>query len=66
MAYAMDTWADTVYHIALSHAKSVPDAKDIAQDVFVKLLKGTLVFESDEQRGRIFRCMGGREQQRRR
>lgn len=23
MAHAMDTWADTVYRIALSHAKSV-------------------------------------------
>ena len=33
MAHAMDTWADTVYRIALSHAKSVPDAEDITQDV---------------------------------
>lgn len=48
MAYAMDTWADTVYRIALSHAKSVADAEDVTQDVFVKLLKSTLVFESDE------------------
>lgn len=48
MAYAMDTWADTVYCIALSHAKSVPDAEDITQDVFVRLLKSTLAFEDDE------------------
>lgn len=29
MAYAMDAWADTVYRIALSHTRSVPDAEDI-------------------------------------
>ena len=48
MTYAMDAWADTVYRIALSHAKSVPDAEDITQDVFVKLLKSTLDFEDNE------------------
>lgn len=48
MAYAMDAWADTVYRIALSHARSVPDAEDITQDVFVRLLKSTLAFEDDD------------------
>lgn len=48
MAYAMDAWADTVYRIALSHMKSVPDAEDITQDVFVKLLRSTLDFEDSE------------------
>ncbi|MFR3273555.1 MAG: RNA polymerase sigma factor [Slackia sp.] len=48
MAYAMDAWADTVYRIALFHARSVPDAEDITQDVFVRLLKSTLAFEDDD------------------
>lgn len=47
MARAMDAWADTVYRIALSHMRSVPDAEDITQDVFVKLLKSTTVFEDE-------------------
>lgn len=48
MAYAMDAWADTVYRIALSHTRSVPDAEDITQDVFARLLKSTLAFEDDD------------------
>lgn len=44
----MDAWADTVYRIALFHARSVPDAEDITQDVFVRLLKSTLAFEDDD------------------
>ncbi len=47
MARAMDAWANTVYRIALSHMCSVPDAEDITQDVFVKLLKSTTVFEDE-------------------
>lgn len=48
MAYAMDAWADTVYRIALSHTRSAPDAEDITQDVFVRLLKSTLAFEDED------------------
>lgn len=48
MTQAMDAWADTVYRIALSHTRSVPDAEDITQDVFIRLLKSTVAFEDDE------------------
>ncbi|MDO4442479.1 MAG: RNA polymerase sigma factor [Slackia sp.] len=44
----MNDWADTVYRIALSHTRSISDAEDITQDVFVRLLKSTTSFENDE------------------
>lgn len=48
MTQAMDAWGDTVYRIALSHMRSVPDAEDVTQDVFVKLLKNTTAFEDED------------------
>ena len=41
-------YIDTVFRIALSHTKSVPDAEDITQDVFLALLKEKNPFDSEE------------------
>ena len=41
-------YIDTVFRIALSHTKTVADAEDITQDVFLALLKEKKPFESDE------------------
>ena len=35
---AMETYGDTVYRLALCRTQSVPDAEDVYQDVFLKLL----------------------------
>ncbi len=48
MTHAMDTWADTVYRVALSHMRSPHDAEDITQDVFIRLLKSGTQFAGDE------------------
>ena len=38
---AMETYGDTVYRLALCRTQSVPDAEDVYQDVFLKLLGQT-------------------------
>lgn len=48
MTHAMDAWADTVYRVALSHTRSVHDAEDVVQDVFLRLLKSGTRFADDE------------------
>ena len=35
---AMETYGDTVYRLALCRLQSVPDAEDVYQDVFLRLL----------------------------
>lgn len=45
---AMDEWGGTVYLMALSQTRSVADAQDVAQDVFIKLLTSDTAFSSKE------------------
>ena len=45
---AMRRWGDTVLRLALSHTRSVSDAEDVFQDVFLRLLKNDTVFNDDE------------------
>lgn len=45
---AMDRWGDTVYRVALAHTGSPADADDVYQDVFLRLIKDTTSFASDE------------------
>ncbi len=48
MTHAVDTWADTVYRVALTRMRSPCDAEDVVQDVFVSLMRTTKSFEDDE------------------
>ena len=41
-------YADMVFRIAFTHTKSQPNADDIFQDVFLKLCKSKVTFETDE------------------
>lgn len=41
-------YADTVYRVALSYSKSVQDAEDVAQSVFLKLLTKKRNFADEE------------------
>ena len=41
-------YIDTVFRVALNYTKSVHDAEDITQNVFLALLRQTKPFESDE------------------
>lgn len=41
-------YVNTVYRIALMLLKSVPEAEDVTQTVFIKLMTSGLQFESDE------------------
>ena len=41
-------YIDTVFRVALGYTKNVPDAEDIVQDVFLKLLKEKKPFESED------------------
>lgn len=45
---AMGRWGDTVYRVALAQTGSPADADDVYQDVFLRLLKDTTPFASDE------------------
>ena len=36
-----DHYHDLVYRLALSYTGSIPDAEDVVQTVFLKLLEGT-------------------------
>ena len=48
MRDALDAWGSAVYRLALSQTRSVADAQDIAQEVFIRLLKSTAPLESSE------------------
>lgn len=48
MTDALDTWAGSVYRLALAHTHSPADAQDIVQDVFLSLLKSTVEFQDEE------------------
>ena len=41
-------YIDTVFRIALNQTRSVPDAEDITQNVFLALLREKKAFDSDE------------------
>lgn len=45
---AMDRWGDSVYCVALSQTGSPADADDVYQDVFLRLLRDTTAFASDD------------------
>lgn len=45
---AMERWGDTVYRLALGHAGNITDAEDIYQDVFLRLLRDTTAFKTEE------------------
>ena len=44
----VDKYADMVYRIAFTQMKNKSDADDIFQEVFLKLCKSEVVFETDE------------------
>jgi len=44
----VDKYAHMVYRIAFTHMKNKADADDIFQEVFLKLCKSPLVFETDD------------------
>ena len=44
----VDKYADMVYRIAFTHMKNKADADDIFQEVFLKLCKSAVAFETDE------------------
>ena len=48
ISYAVSTFARTVAKVAYTYTKNVPDAEDIAQDVFIALMNSGKNFESDE------------------
>lgn len=48
MTYAVNTWADTVYRVALTRMRSPCDAEDVVQDVFVSLMRSAKRFEDEE------------------
>lgn len=41
-------YIDTVFRVALNYTKSMPDAEDIVQNVFLALLRQTKPFDSEE------------------
>ena len=45
---ALDSWGSAVYRLALSQMRSAADAQDVAQEVFIRLLKSTTPLENDE------------------
>lgn len=45
---AMRRWGTTVLRLALSHMGNPTDAEDVFQDVFIRLMKDTTRFSSDE------------------
>lgn len=45
---AMNQWGDTVHQVAFAQTGAAADADDVYQDVFIRLLKDTTVFETDE------------------
>ncbi|MBR6790202.1 MAG: sigma-70 family RNA polymerase sigma factor [Oscillospiraceae bacterium] len=49
-AVLLDRYGDMILRLAFSCMKNMPDAEDVLQDVFLKLLEKTPVFESDEHR----------------
>ena len=48
MKEIIEKYADMVYRIALTRTKSIENAEDIFQDVFMKLSEKTPKFESEE------------------
>lgn len=44
----VNKYIDTVFRVALNYTKSVPDAEDITQNVFLALLREKKDFDSDE------------------
>lgn len=48
MRHAMDAHGGAVYLVALAQTRSEPDAQDVAQDVFCRLLTSNTAFTSDE------------------
>lgn len=46
--HAMDAWGNSVYLVALNQTRSVSDAQDVTQDVFVQLLRTDATFRDDE------------------
>lgn len=44
----VEQYADTVYRVALSYAKSPHDAEDVVQTTFMKLLTGHREFQNEE------------------
>lgn len=45
---ALETWGPTVFRVALGQTGSPADAEDICQEVFLRLLKSTTKFSSEE------------------
>ena len=48
LEHAMRAWGATVYRLALNQTRSPQDADDVAQDVFLSLLRDPTDFRDDE------------------
>jgi len=44
----VSTWQPVVYRLALSYTRTIPDAEDITQEVFLRALRAHPVFSNDE------------------
>lgn len=69
----MERHGESVYRLALCRLRSVPDAEDVCQDVFLRLLrKGDPAWDEDRTKAFLLRCAVnrcadlGRQRQRRR
>ena len=70
---SMERYGESVYRLALCRLRSVPDAEDVCQDVFLRLLrKGDPAWDEDRTKAFLLRCAVnrcadlGRQRQRRR
>ena len=70
---SMERYGESVYRLALCRLRSVPDAEDVCQDVFLRLLrKGNPAWDEERTKAFLLRCAVnrcadlGRQRQRRR
>ena len=70
---SMERYGESVYRLALCRLRSVPDAEDVCQDVFLRLLrKGDPAWDEERTKAFLLRCAVnrcadlGRQRQRRR
>lgn len=47
LQYAMETWGNSVYRLALGMTRSHADAEDVYQDTFLRLYNNATLFSSD-------------------
>ena len=54
---SMERYGESVYRLALCRLRSVPDAEDVCQDVFLRLLrKGDPAWDEERTKAFLLRC----------